>query len=79
MQIALSDLKSNIEKYVELANTEDVIITRFGKPAAKIIRYEKEPQHQKKFPEKITSIDNLFGTIPVDLNLGDLRLERLRK
>jgi len=79
MQVALSDLKVNVGKYVELADTVDVIITKYGKPAAKIIRYNKEPWYMKKIPEKITSVDSLFGTIPNDIDLDDVRLERLTK
>ena len=43
MQISLSDLKVNVGRYVELAETEDVIITKYGRPAAKIIRFDREP------------------------------------
>ena len=77
MQIALSDLKVNVGKYVDLANTEEVIVTKYGKPAAKIIRYDKEPWYMKKLPEKITSVDSLFGTLPNDIDLDDVRTERL--
>ena len=79
MLVALSDLKTNVGKYVDLADTEDVIITKYGKPAAKLIRYDKEPWYQKKLPEKITSVDSLFGTLPNDVDLDDVRTERLRK
>ena len=79
MQVTLSDLKVNVGKYVDLADTVEVIITKYGKPAAKIIRYDKEPWYMKKIPEKITSIDNLFGTIPNDIDLDDVKLERLCK
>jgi len=79
MLIALSDLKVNVGKYVDLADTEDVIITKYGKPAAKIIRYNKEPWYLKKLPDKITSVDNLFGTLPDDIDLDDVRTERLTK
>ena len=79
MQIALSDLKVNVGKYIDLANTEDVVITKYGKPAAKIIRYDKEPWYLKKLPEKITSVDSLFGTLPNDIDLDDVRAERLAK
>jgi len=68
MQIALSDLKINVGKYVDLADTEDVIITKYGKPAAKIIRYDKEPWYLKKIPDKLTSVDSLFGTLPDDVD-----------
>ena len=77
MQVSLSDLKVNVGKYVDLAETIDVIITKYGKPAAKITRYDKEPWYMKKLPEKITSIDSLFGTIPNDIDHDDVRLERL--
>ena len=37
MQIALSELKINVGKYVGLAETQDIFITRNGKQVAKII------------------------------------------
>ena len=77
MQIALSDLKVNVGKYVDLAETTDIIITKYGKPAAKIIRFDKEPWYMKKMPEKITSIDQLFGTLPSEIDAEDVRAERL--
>jgi prevent-host-death family protein len=79
MQIALSDLKVNVGKYVELAVTEDVIITKYGKPAAKIVRFDKEPWYLKAMPEKVTSVEQLFGTLPNDVDLDDVRTERLTK
>ena len=79
MQIALSDLKINVGKYVELAETMDVVITKYGKPTAKIVRYDKDPWYMKNLPEKITSVESLFGTIPNDIDLDDIRLERLAK
>ena len=79
MQIALSDLKLNVGKYVDLADTEDIIITKYGKPAAKIIRFDKEPWYLKKMPEKVTSVEQLFGTLPNDIDLDDIRTERLSK
>ena len=79
MQVALSDLKVNVGKYVDLAETEDVIITKYGKPAAKIIRFDKEPWYLKQVPEKVTSIEQLFGTLPNDIDSEDVRTERLSK
>ena len=79
MQIALSDLKVNVGKYVDLADAEDVIITKYGKPAAKIVRFDKEPWYLKKVPEKVTSVEQLFGTLPSDIDLEDVRTERLTK
>jgi prevent-host-death family protein len=79
MQIALSDLKVNVGKYVDLADAEDVIITKYGKPAAKIVRFDSVPWHMRKIPEKVTDVEQLFGTLPGDIDLDDVKLERLRK
>ena len=79
MQVALSDLKVNVGKYVSLAETEDIIITKYGKLVAKIICYDKEPWYMKQIPEKITSVEQLFGTLPNDIDLDDVRTERLFK
>ena len=77
MMVALSDLKVNVGKYIDLAETEDVVITKYGKPAAKIIRFNKEPWYTKQVPEKITSVEQLFGTLPNDIDLDDVRATRL--
>jgi len=77
MHVALSDLKTNVGKYVDLAETTDVIITKYGKPTAKIIRFDKEPWYTKKIPADITSIDQLFGTLPSDFDLDDVKSQRL--
>ena len=79
MQITLSDLKTNVGKYVDLSETEDIIITKYGKPAAKIIRYDKEPWYMKKLPDEIISIESLFGTLPNDIDLDNVRMERLMR
>ncbi|MDR1246947.1 MAG: type II toxin-antitoxin system prevent-host-death family antitoxin [Clostridiales Family XIII bacterium] len=79
MLVALSDLKVNVGHYVDLAETEDVIITKYGKPAAKIVRFDKEPWYLKRMPENVTSVEQLFGTLPNDIDLDDVRLERLSR
>lgn len=79
MQISLSDLKVNVGKYVDLAETEEVVITKYGKPAAKIIRCDREPWYTKQMPDKITSVEQLFGTLPSDVDLEDVKTERLSK
>ena len=79
MQVALSDLKVNVGKYVDLAETTDVIITKYGKPMAKIVRFDKEPWYLKQMPEKVTSVEQLFGTLPDDIDVDDVKAERLAK
>ena len=77
MQVALSDLKINVGKYVELAETADIIVTKYGKPAAKIIRFDKEPWYTKTIPVQITSVEQLFGTLPCDIDIDDIKAERV--
>ena len=79
MLVALSDLKVNVGKYVDLAQTDEIIITKYGKPSAKIVRFDKEPWYMKTVPEKVTSVEQLFGTLPGDVDLDDVRSERLAK
>jgi len=40
---------------------------------------DKEPWYLKQIPEQITSIEQLFGTLPNDIDLDDIRTERLSK
>jgi prevent-host-death family protein len=43
MQVTISQLKANLKEYVESAvNGEDVLITRYGKPIAKIQGINKD-------------------------------------
>ena len=79
MRVTLTDLEVNVGKYVDLAEKEDIVITKYGKPTVKIIRFDKEPWHLKKMPEQITSVDQLFGTLPDNIDLDDVRIERLSK
>ena len=79
MQVTLTDLKANAGKYIDLAETQDIIITKYGKPTVKIVRFDKEPWYLKKVPENITSVEQLFGTLPNDIDLDDVRIERLSK
>ena len=79
MRVALSDLKVNVGKYVDLAETEEIIITKCGKPAAKIVRYDREPWYLKKIPEKITSVEQLFGTLPSDIDLDVMKTVKIIK
>ena len=77
MQITLSDLKTNVGKYVDIAETTDVIITKYGKPAAKIIRFDRVPWYMKNMPDQVTNINQLFGTLPCDIDLDEVKTRRL--
>jgi prevent-host-death family protein len=52
MQIALSELKINVGKYVDLAEREDVFITRNGKQVARIIGIKRD---------RVADMKSLFG------------------
>jgi antitoxin (DNA-binding transcriptional repressor) of toxin-antitoxin stability system len=56
-----------------------VIITKYGKPTAKIVRFDRVPWYMRKVPEKVTDIEQLFGTLPSDIDLDDVKTERLTK
>ena len=41
-KVALSDVKDDLSKYLRVAEKEEVIITRHGKPAGVLIGFETE-------------------------------------
>jgi len=41
-EIALSEVKDDLSKYLRLAEKEEIIITRHGKPAGVLIGFESE-------------------------------------
>ena len=41
-QIPLSEVKNDLSKYLRMAEEEDIIITRHGKPAGILIGFESE-------------------------------------
>ncbi len=43
-QVALSEVKDDLSKYLRMAEKEEVIITRHGKPAGILIGFESEDE-----------------------------------
>jgi len=41
-QIPLSEVKNDLSKYLRMAEKEDIIITRHGKPAGLLVGFESE-------------------------------------
>lgn len=68
MMISEQELAENIGKYLMLAATEDISITRDGKVVAKLTK-----PHQ----DKINIAKSLFGIIPNDVAVEEAREERL--
>ena len=70
MSITATELKQNLGKYLILASTEDIYITRNGKVIAKLTN---------PFQSRVDTAKSLFGIIPADITLDEARAERLSK
>ncbi len=70
MSITATELKLNLGKYLILAETEDIYITRNGKVVAKL---------SNPFQDRVDIAKSLFGILPSDLSLEESREERLDK
>ncbi|MCD7717516.1 MAG: type II toxin-antitoxin system prevent-host-death family antitoxin [Lachnospiraceae bacterium] len=70
MSITATELKSNLSRYLLLAATEDVFITRNGKTIAKLT---------SPYQNKLDIVDSLYGSIPSDITLEEAFEERLDK
>ena len=70
MLITATELKRNLGKYLRLAATEDIFITKNGKVVAKL----SNPQQDRADIAK-----SLFGILPADVTLEDTKEERLNR
>lgn len=70
MIISSSEFKNNIGKYLALVQTEDIIITRNGKPVARLVA-EKD--------DKVALAKSLIGILPATVKKEDSREEKSRK
>ena len=68
MSITATELKSNLGKYLLLAATEDVFITRNGRTVAKLT---------SPYQNKLDTVDALFGSVPATMTLEEAQKERL--
>jgi prevent-host-death family protein len=61
MRVALSELKTNVGKYVEHSENEDIYITRNGKQVAKIVSLKRD---------RVKDMKSLFGvaSLPCEYN-----------
>ena len=70
MSITATELKANLGKYLLMAATEDVYVTRNGRTVAKLTSpYQNKPD----------TVDSLFGSIPADMTLEESKEERLNR
>lgn len=70
MSITATELKRNLGKYLLLAETEDIYITRNGKTIAKL---------SNPYQDRVDTAKSLFGILPSDVTLEESRKERLSK
>ena len=68
MSITATELKTNLGKYLALAETEDVYITKNGKIVAKL----SNPNQSR-----VKIAKSLFGILPADVTLEESKQERL--
>ena len=68
MSITATELKENLGKYLQLAATEDVFITRNGRVVAKLT---------SPYQDLVEAAKSLAGIIPADITLEDAKEERL--
>ena len=61
-QVALSEIKDDLSKYLRLAENEEIVITRHGKPAGVLVGFASEDdwfdyrlQHDDRFLRRIES------------------------
>lgn len=68
MSITATELKKHLGKYLQLAETEDVFITRNGKTIAKLSNPNQD---------RVNIAKSLFGILPNDMTLEESKEERL--
>lgn len=68
MSISATELKSNLSKYLLMAETEDIYITRNGKVIAKL---------SNPYQDRVNIAKSLFGAVPDSITLEESREERL--
>ncbi len=68
MSITATELKMNLGKYLLLAATEDVFITKNGKTVAKLSNPNQD---------KVNTAKALFGVLPQDITLEEAKRERV--
>lgn len=70
MSITATELKNNLGKYLMLAATEDIFITKNGKVVAKLSN-----PHQ----DRVDMAKSLFGILPADIALEEAKTERFNQ
>ena len=70
MSITATELKLNLGKYLKLAQSEDVFVTKNGKVIVKLTNPNQD---------RVDIVKALYGMLPSDASLEEARLERIRR
>lgn len=68
MSITATELKQNLGKYLLLAATQDIYITRNGRTIAKLV---------SPYQDRVDTVNALFGSVSDTMTLKEAREERL--
>ena len=68
MSITATELKQNLGRYLTIAATEDVFITKNGKVVAKLSNPNQD---------RVNMAKSLFGVLPQDITLEEAKNERI--
>jgi len=68
MKVSVSELKSNVGRYIDLAELQDIFITKNGKQVAKIVSTKIN---------KVAAMEAAFDSIPADSDLDQAKAARL--
>ena len=68
--ITMTELNNDLNKYTSLAKTEDVVVTRNGKPFIMLVNYGWDRQ---------TIVDELAGCIHLDKPYEEIRYEQVAR
>lgn len=68
MSITATELKQNLGRYLLMAATEDVFITKNGKVVAKLSNPNQD---------RVNMAKSLFGVLPQDITVEEAKNERI--
>lgn len=75
--VTATEFKQNLGKYLILAQSEDIEITKNGKSSARLTSTRPRPAADTLKP--VGSISELFGILHGDTDLEEARWERLKE
>lgn len=70
MSVTATELKANLGKYIQLAATQEVLITQYGKVVAKLT---------SPFQKRVDIVESLFGVLPQVSTFEEARTERMNE